>query len=373
MDKLPKSVLIFRKRMLPYSETFIADQGRYLSHFTPCFAGFTHDPSGQSYIVDYPSIILEDYAGSFNWAKLKHRLGLTASRAWLDAMQETSPALIHAHFAIDAIDAMDLSRQLDIPFLATVHGFDITHSGESSYYRKRRDKMFQQAGKIIAVSNYIKQKLLEKGCPEEKIVQHYIGIDVEKFTVEKAESTEPSILFIGRLVEKKGCIYLMDAVEKIGERYPGLAVNIVGTGPLEKELRNKANKLPVAVNFLGKQTPKQIKGLMSSAWVFCTPSITAQNGDAEGLGMVFLEAQSMKTPAVSFGSGGVVEAIAHGETGLLATERDADGLAESLDFFLSSQSHREEYGNKGRQRVLRNFNIREQCKTLESIYQGIVG
>jgi len=101
------------------------------------------------------------------------------------------------------------------------------------------------------------------------------------------------------------------------------------------------------------------------------PSITADNGDAEGLGMVFLEAQALQTPVVSFSSGGVVEAVENESTGLLCAEKDVSSLAENIDTLLSNQSLREEFGKCGRERVEKLFDIRKQCKLLEDIYDDV--
>jgi glycosyltransferase involved in cell wall biosynthesis len=374
MSREQPTVLIFRKQILPYSETFIADQGRFLPHYQSYYVGFSHtDSPSKAALARQQVLVLEDYAASLQWAKLKQRLGFVASRGWLNALKGAGPDLIHAHFTKDAIDAMQLGRQLDIPFIATAHGYDVTRNDESARYKKQRAEVFRRAARIIAVSDYIKSRLLEKGCPEEKIVQHYIGIDVEKFSGDKAESATPNILFVGRLVEKKGCGYLLQAMARLKTKHPELELNIVGGGPLEKELRAQAREQGLKVNFLGRKTPEEIKALISAAWIFSTPSITAANGDAEGLGMVFLEAQALRTPVVSFASGGVVEAVEHGVSGLLGEERDVEALTNNLATFLDDRQARERFGENGRARVLEKFNIVEQCRKLEGIYQSVTG
>lgn len=371
MNSTSPTVLIFRKQILPYSETFIADQGRFLTTFRPCFVGFKNT-GNHSLLNNAPTCILEDYSRVLFWAKLKFRAGLPINRSWLESLEKLKPALIHAHFTSDALDAMILSENLNIPFIATAHGNDITKFVEPASYVEKRKRMFDKAGKIIAVSNFIREQLLTRSCPEEKIVQHYIGIDVKKFSGVKDESDEPSILFIGRLVEKKGCRYLLDAMAKINADFPGLALNIVGTGPLEKPLRQQAKQLGLKVNFLGSKSPDEIRELMLKSWVFSTPSITATNGNAEGLGMVFLEAQALQTPVASFKSGGVVEAVEHGKTGLLCDEKDTDSLAENLAFFLNDKQERINFGVNGRNRIVETFDISKQCQKLEEIYKSVL-
>ncbi|MDH3534935.1 MAG: glycosyltransferase, partial [Gammaproteobacteria bacterium] len=89
---------------------------------------------------------------------------------------------------------------------------------------------------------------------------------------------------------------------------------------------------------------------------------------AEGLGMVFLEAQALQTPVVSFRSGGVVEAVEEGSSALLSDEKDVAGLAANIAELLDNSTARHNMGASGRKRVEQHFDIRKQCAKLESIY-----
>ncbi|GAA4833198.1 glycosyltransferase [Algivirga pacifica] len=365
-------VIIFRKHILPYSETFIVNQGQFLQKYAPYYTGFQRVSSGASLLEGTTNAVLEDYGKLLNWEKLKFRLGWNKNHPWIQSLRATDSKLIHAHFATSAIDAMELSEILNIPFVATVHGNDITTVDESASYIRKRKKVFEKADKIIAVSHFIQDQLIKKGCPPEKIVQHYIGINIDQFSGVKKEAEVPTILFVGRLVEKKGCRYLLEATKRLQKVHPELQVNIVGDGPLRKTLEEYVSENKLNVNFLGIQTPDQIKELMQQAWVFSTPSITAKAGDAEGLGMVFLEAQALQTPVVTFGSGGVVEAIRHEESGFLCKEKDVDQLTEALQFLLDSQEERQRFGEAGRRNVEEHFDIVKQCQALEGIYDSVV-
>ncbi len=110
---------------------------------------------------------------------------------------------------------------------------------------------------------------------------------------------------------------------------------------------------------------------LARCWLFVAPSVTAADGDAEGLGMVFLEAQALEVPVVSFASGGVVEAVADGETGLLCAERDVAALADNIAQLLENSTLRHQMGKRGRARVETQFDIRKQCALLEQIYDEI--
>ncbi|MDH3760537.1 MAG: glycosyltransferase [Gammaproteobacteria bacterium] len=222
--------------------------------------------------------------------------------------------------------------------------------------------------KVIAVSDFIAEQALARGCPEQKLVQHYIGIDMEKFSQPKNESAEPSLLFVGRLVEKKGCTYLLQAMEQLKSRFPELKLTVVGDGGLKSSLQQEAVSRKLDVDFTGTASASEIRQQLASCWLFVAPSITAESGDAEGLGMVFLEAQALQTPVVSFRSGGLVEAVVEGETALLSEEKDVAGLAQNIAQLLENSSLRHNMGKAGRKRVEQLFDVRKQCAKLESIY-----
>lgn len=363
-------MIVFRKNILTWSETFIADQGFYLPNYNALYCGFLNDDSGRELLKNSKTYVLGDYAISPIISKFLFRLGFLEAH-WLDALKKSSPSVIHAHFLNDGIDAIALKKKLKIPLLTTLHGHDITKKEKRKLFRKDRAYFYKHVDKIIAVSDYIYSQALANGCPKEKLVKHSIGIDLQKFETVKSEASSPQLLFVGRLVEKKGCIYLLNALSQLQLKYPDISLIIVGDGPLKSSLQLKVKAEKLNVEFVGKQSPEQIRDRLSSAWVFTAPSITAENGDAEGLGMVFLEAQALKTPVVSFRSGGVVEAIEEGVTGLLSDEKDVPGLIENIEYFIDNADVRQLFGEKGRLRVEEKFNIKVQCKLLESIYDSV--
>jgi len=362
------SVVIFRKRLLSYSETFIADQGQLLPNYRPVYCGFQQDSSGIRLIENADKIILDDFSHLLPLSKLLFRKGFNGSKAWIDAIGHFSPALIHAHFFNDGLDAIKLGRKLKIPTATTLHGHDITKHENAAVQSSTNQDFFAQVDCVIAVSDFIAQHALAKGCPEPKLVQHYIGIDLEKFVQAKKESALPSLLFVGRLVEKKGCTYLLQAMQRLQPRFPGLKLTIVGEGSLMSSLQQEAKSRQLQVEFAGTETPAQIRQRLASSWLFVAPSITADDGDAEGLGMVFLEAQALQTPVVSFRSGGIVEAVADESTGLLCEEKDVAGLAHNIASLLESSCLRHTMGIEGRKRVEAEFDVRKQCAKLEQIY-----
>ncbi len=366
------SVAIFRKRLLSYSETFIADQGRFLPNLKPLFCGYHLDNSGMNMLDGSDCLLLDDYSHMSSLSKVMLRYGLGGGKRWLSEIAAHNPALMHAHFFNDGIDAVKIGKQLDIPVVTTVHGHDITKHENAQAGNSSNRRFFDEVDRVIAVSDFIAEQALSSGCPEHKLLQHYIGIDLEKFSQPRQESDQPSLLFVGRLVEKKGCTYLLQAMSHLKERFPELQLTIIGTGDLEAELKQEVAQRDLNVVFTGTANADEIRAQLARSWLFVAPSITAQSGDAEGLGMVFLEAQALQTPVVSFRSGGLVEAVVEGVTALLSDEKDVAGLTENIATLLENSTQRLHMGQAGRQRVEQHFDVRKQCAKLESIYATLI-
>ena len=368
---MASSVAIFRKRLLSFSETFIADQGQFLPHYRPVYCGFQKDKSGIGMIAKSTTILLEDNSSFVLLDKMLFRFGIGSAQRWLNKIKDQNPGLVHAHFYSDGLDAVNLAARLHLPLVTTVHGHDITKHENASIQNPVTRRFFDRVDRVIAVSEFIAQQALARGCPEHKLIQHYIGIDLEKFTQPKSETDQPSLLFVGRLVEKKGCTYLLQAMERLKPRFPDLRLSIVGEGKLMGPLQQEATARNLNVEFVGTANAIDIRQRLARCWLFVAPSITASSGDAEGLGMVFLEAQALQTPVVSFRSGGLVEAVDDGVTALLSEEKDVAGLADSIASLLENTTLRRDMGAAGRQRVEQYFDVRKQCAKLELIYDEL--
>ena len=365
------TVAIFRKRLLSYSETFIADQGQNLPRYRPLYCGYQTDRSGVHLLDGSDRILLEQHSAITSLSKLLFRLGAGGAGGWINAIRAQSPRLVHAHFFNDGVDAVRIGKLLELPVVTTVHGHDITKHENAVMQSRTNRRFFARVDRIIAVSNFMAEKALARGCPEQKLLQHYIGIDLDKFTQSKIESEGPSLLFVGRLVEKKGCTYLLQAMEQLKIRYPDLHLTIIGEGQLKTSLQKEAKARDLNVTFAGTASAAEIREQLARCWLFVAPSITAADGDTEGLGMVFLEAQALQTPVVSFRSGGLVEAVEDGVTALLSEEKDVAGLAEAIASLLEDSRLRRDMGVAGRRRVEEHFDVRKQCAKLEQIYDEL--
>jgi glycosyltransferase involved in cell wall biosynthesis len=262
--------------------------------------------------------------------------------------------------------------------IVTYHGYDATfkdsaleRTRQGRRYLRSRPKLQRVATQFLAVSNFIKKRMVQQGFPESRILVHYIGVDVDRFQPPLTHEPTLRVLFTGRLTEKKGCSYLIQAMALVQEELPEAELVIIGDGEHRTALEQQAATTLTRYTFLGRQSPEIVKQWMQKATVFCVPSITAEDGDSEGFGIVFAEAQASGMPVVSFASGGIPEAVSHEETGLLAPEGDWKKLAEYLLLLFSNRDLRERFSQAGRARVERMFDLRKQTRLLEDIYREV--
>jgi glycosyltransferase involved in cell wall biosynthesis len=212
--------------------------------------------------------------------------------------------------------------------------------------------------------------MLERGYPAADTETHYIGVDTDLFAPGEEEKDDGLVLFVGRLVEKKGCAYLIKAMAAVRRQLPKAHLVIIGDGPLRAPLEALAGKEDCRCEFLGVQPPPRVHELMGRASLVAVPSVTAQNGDTEGLPLVVCEAQAMGLPVVGFHHAGIPEAVLHGVTGLLCPERREDELASHLACLLADRTLREKFGLEARYRMRTHFNLQTQTAALELFYRS---
>lgn len=371
-----KKIGIFRTVFPLSSETFIEQQVRSMSGFNAVL--LNRSALG-------PTDINQLAISKLPFGALRAKLfSLTASPVFFgESIFKEKISLIHAHFGPDATYALPLARLLDVPTVVTFHGFDCTIrkkelllSGRYSDWRFLclENRLKKQAARFIAVSKFIESTLLERGYPREKVVQHYIGVDTKKFHPINEKLTVPYILCVGRHTKVKGIDTLLYAFSRVSRRHPNVMLVQVGEGSMTAELKQLAQTLGIAerVHFLGAKSSAEVLQLMQSCSLFVLPSQIADNGQREALGIVFNEASACGIPIVSTRHGGIPEAVLHGETGILVSEKNDAELADAIDHILCDPRLGEELGRCGREYVCDVFDIEKQTKKLELIYQDVI-
>lgn len=366
-----RRVLVWRRTVLAGSETFIRNQLDAMSRWEPVLTGLELKESALSRPDDWAMVAPDSTAADLRrkWFTLARR-SRKLSR-WID---QSGASLIHAHFVSDAVDVLPIARRCDLPLVVTAHGFDVTswhtEPGPLGVLRRRRLRaVMDQAHTLVAVSEFIKQRLIALGAPEEKVVVLPIGVPTAA-PRPAPRLGAPEIVFVGRLVEKKGVRDLLTAVSLID---PALRprVNIVGDGPLRHELQNLASELGIEAVFHGQADPAMVRDALAKASFFVAPSKTAASGDSEGFGMVFLEAALAELPIVAYRHGGVPEAVASGLNGLLVPEGSVEELSRAIRSLIESPEDAAAMGAAGRRRVLEEFDVADLTPRLEELYDRV--
>ena len=375
-----KTVGIFRNQLFKGSEVFIQQQAEALQCFDKCYIGrrlIGTKPEGSV------ACVLNEHGNVYG--KLAEMVNaITTSQLPYQSVLKSQPLdLIHAHFAIDGLYALKLAQKKGIPLVTTLHGFDVTVSNKDLLasrspawinYLLHQHKVKSQGDKFICVSDFIARQALQHGFPESKIIQHYIGIDVNKYQPRAKEDDQGIILHVARLVEKKGTAVLINAVKQVKLLNPDVKLVIIGEGPLLDGLKAQVTSLGLdqTVTFTGALPHVDVMAWMRKASMLVLPSITAKTGDAEGLGMVLLEAAVTGVPVIGTQHGGIPEAIIDEQTGFLVKERDDKQLAERISFLMKDEHKRFEMGKNARIFISEKFKSSKQTIKLEKIYQELI-
>ena len=285
--------------------------------------------------------------------------------------------IIHCQFGTLGPMALTLKRLrvADGEIVTSFRGLDITKATKNnpSMYKE----LFRDGALFLAVSKSIRAKLLAAGCPSEKIIILHSGIDLTRFGyAERSKGThEPvKVLSIGRFVEKKGLEYAIEAVANVHKTGRNIHYAIIGDGELGDQLNIKIADCHIQerVDLLGWQDHKSVTRTLSESHILIAPSITADDGDQEGIPNVLKEAMATGIPVISTFHGGVPELVEDGATGYLVPERDVEALSRCLIKLYDYPEKWAEMGKKGREKVEAEFDAEKINDDLEQLYMQLL-
>lgn len=285
--------------------------------------------------------------------------------------------IIFCHFGPNGIIGSSLKKMgVGGRIITTFHGYDMSTyilSNGSDVYRD----LFLSGDLFLPISDYWKRKLIKLGCNEKKITVHHMGINLEKFkySQKKTQHGEPvKILTVGRLVEKKGHEYTIKAIAKAITDHKNVIYLIAGDGPLRNKLESLVSELKIKkyIKFLGAVEQDEALRLYQQAHIFVLHSVTASNGDQEGIPVVLMEAQAVGLPVISSYHSGIPEVIIDGKSGFLVPEKNVNVLAEKIEYLIEHPELWPEMGQSGRVYVKNHYDIYRLNNRLIEMYKQVL-
>ena len=256
-----------------------------------------------------------------------------------------------------------LLRSHGVPYAVTVNGAEFVLPASLPVGRQVLRKALKDAAVILPYAGYLEgqvKKVFPSGPPVEAVPP---GIDPARFPIDappafSSRTGGPVILYVGRLVARKGAVVLLEAFDRVSKRHPEAHLVYVGDGPELKKLlhMSKERRLTQQVTFAGGKPWGEVPGFFASANIFCMPVRERFGGlETEGFGIVFLEAAAAAIPSVAGDAGGARDAVIHEETGLLVDGRSVESIAGALTHLLDDPIRAQKMGEQGRERVMNEF------------------
>lgn len=299
----------------------------------------------------------------------------------LEVVRKESINVINAHWIVPQGIVVRLVQSFSpVPVVLTVHGGDIfAFQGPVGRFLKRM--ALGRAEACTANSAFTRGQLLQL-CPSAEVSIVPMGVDVAEFEPKqpnlllrrKLSVDAEMILFVGRLVEKKGVHNLLSAMQRVLRKSSKATLVVVGDGTQRHELERMAERLEIArsVRFLGKLPHEELPEYYAAADLFVGPSVVDRSGDTEGLGVVFIEAASAGLAMVGTSVGGISDVLIHDVTGIAVEPDQPEALAVAIERLLNDESLRRRLGAAARQHALSQFSWSHVAERFSSVFRKAV-
>ena len=365
---------------LPNSGSWIYHQIRFLESFRPIVLTKRTENLDQFPISPIYSVNGQPFLRR-NLEKAFARVGSAPFRTHRDALRREYAVLLHSHFADMAIRNIPLAKEAGIPHVASFYGSDIWARARDRRFREGFGKLSRSASLFLVEGPAMADKVLDLGAPGRIVKVLRLGIDTTAIPF-FPRSPDPDgrvvVLMAGRPVEKKGHWYGLLAFERICRDFPHVVLRLIigGRSPRENEqvlrMRRFIGEKGIVdkVEWCGFLSYDRYLDAIRSAHIFLQPSVLAEDGDAEGGAPVTItELSASGMPVVATRHCDIPQIVLDGRSGLLAEERDVDGLATLLARLCDSPQTWEGMGRAGRAHVEDRFDIRKQVRELERLYE----
>ncbi|WP_375514898.1 glycosyltransferase family 4 protein [uncultured Nostoc sp.] len=274
---------------------------------------------------------------------------------WVCCKEKPNLLQIHWPFPHGLI-ALPASILLGIPMVFSFHGAELMLANKFGFVTHILRWLLPLAKGVTANSSFT-SGLIRKIYDGPVTVIPY-GMTIKPKPPKKRSPEEVrSLLFVGRLDERKGLRYLLAALPSVLAKYP-VRLRIVGKGILEDEIKSQCDAIGLndVVDFLGFVSKEELADEYAGCDIFVLPAIVDSKGDTEGLGIVMIEALAHQKPVIASTVGGIVDVIHSGTTGLLVPEKDPEALAQAILTLLSNPTKAQKMGQQGLADIQVRFN-----------------
>ncbi len=287
--------------------------------------------------------------------------------------------IVHAHWIIPQGVCVYLStlfslKPKTVKLIITSHGGDL-FSLNNRLFDLIRSKVLNTFDHITVVSSIMKTKLESLGVASDKITINSMGVDLtSRFIPPNKHTVQNNIIFVGRLVEKKGLAYLIQAMPSILSEFPELKLTIVGDGPLKSPLTQLSRELNIEenVNFVGAVKNEEIPGYLQKSLIAVIPSIVTKSGDQEGLGLTIVEALGCHCIVVASDLAAIRDVISHKESGILVQPKCSEKISNGILCILREKVLYKKMPEVGRQSVVRRFDWSVVANQYQEIYTTLL-
>jgi colanic acid/amylovoran biosynthesis glycosyltransferase len=310
--------------------------------------------------------------------KLANQLSSKLFYRAIPFLDKQSYDIIHCQFGTLGLVGLSLLETgvISGKIITTFRGIDISRYVQEQG-REIYSQLFEKGNFFLANCEFFRQRAISIGCDPEQIIVHGSGIDCRKFAFKPRKFRTDGIVRIattGRLVEKKGIEYCIDAIAQIAHIYPNIEFNIIGDGPIKRDLAARIAKLnvPHLVKLLGWKNQCELVEILDSSHIFLAPSVTAADGNQDAPVNTLKEAMAMGLPAIGTYHGGIPELVQDEVSGFLVPERDAGAIAAKLQYLIEHPERWEQIGIEGRRQVEAKYDMETLNDELTQIYQNLL-
>lgn len=301
---------------------------------------------------------------------------LAGTRAAVRLVRQGGFDIVHVHWPLPhAIQGLAAKRLAGLPTVLSFHGVELTWARQFAPFRPFLRSVIRRADALTANSEYTAGMIRSIYDRDVQIIP--FGATVSQRALAAARVRERGdpfeLLFVGRLVERKGVHYLLDAVAQLRKSHH-LTLSIVGDGPWRARLAEQAAKLGLenVVRFEGFLNSEKLAQRFEACDAFVLPAVVDAKGDTEGLGVVLVEALAYGRPVIASAAGGIVDVVKDGETGTLVPPGDADALASAIVDYIERPERAQELAAAGSAHVQANFSWPAIIGRLADLYRALL-